>query len=101
MALDRALDGRGAPPDEWLLSRLCEELGVPLVAGGALDQPLALALDVLELRAYARAKAALEAAEKPEDVPRTPAVGWVGEVQAALWQERQARRGAEADVGER
>jgi hypothetical protein len=40
------------------------------------------ALAILELRAYARAKAAVDRAETPGEVTMTPMVGWVMRVAA-------------------
>lgn len=80
----------GAAPEAWLISRLCEEFGCR--PSEALDEPAALTLEIMELRAYARAKAELEAAQKEEDVPRTPMVERVWEVQHALLQRRNASR---------
>lgn len=48
--------------------------------GGALEQPLAVAQDILELRAYAQAKHDLDQAESKLDVPRTPMVKRVWDV---------------------
>lgn len=58
------------------------------MAGGALDQPYALTLDMLELRAYQAAKEALARAEKPGDVAMTPMVAMVFEVEAELLERR-------------
>lgn len=81
-----------SPPQAWVLSRICEEFGVPLVQGGAVDQPYALALEVLELRAYARAKEALDRAKSEADVPTSPAVEWVWKVQNELFKRKRAAR---------
>jgi hypothetical protein len=57
VALHRALigeEGAIAPP-AWWLGRICEEFGVPLVEGGAIDQPVTVALEILEYRNYAAA----------------------------------------------
>jgi len=45
-----------------------------------MDEPRGMALDILELRAYARAKDALDNAEKKEDVADDPMVAKVWEV---------------------
>lgn len=79
----------GAAPEAWLISRLCEEFGCR--PSEALDEPAGLTLEIMELRAYARAKAELEAAQKEEDVPRTPMVERVWEVQGEIWKRRQAQ----------
>lgn len=93
VAFDLALDGRegGAAPDEWLLSRICEEFNC--TPAEAVEQPLGLVLDILELRAYARAKDQLDRAKSEADVPRTAAVERVFEVQAERWKRKKAERG--------
>lgn len=58
--------------------------------GGAVDQPLAIARDVLELRAYAQAKEALDRAESKLDVPRTPMVKRVWDVMLEIKRRRSA-----------
>ena len=70
------------PPDEWIISRICEEFNcLPSEALGELmDEPRGMALDIMELRAYARAKDALDNAEKKEDVADDPMVAKVWEV---------------------
>jgi hypothetical protein len=71
-------------PDDWLVSRVCEEFTcLPMQAAQELERdPEHRALAILELRAYARAKAALDRAEKMGDVPMTPMVEWVMKVAA-------------------
>ena len=96
MALHRSLDGvEGAiPPAEWLLSCVCEAFGVPPVIGGGVDQPMALALDIMELRAYARAKQAADDKPVGGDEPTGLMAYWVTEVEWALMQERYAAMGS-------
>ena len=66
-----------------MLSRICEEgLAENLLA--AMQQPLDLALRVMELRAYAGAKHALVNAKKKEEIPNSPMVLTVMEIQAEL-----------------
>lgn len=58
-------------PWEWWLSLLCEEQ----LARSLLDaarQPMGVALRVLELRSYARAKEQVEAAEDDSQLPSGP-----------------------------
>lgn len=66
------------------MSRVCEEFGcLPMAAARELaSDPEHRALAILELRAYARAKAALDRAEQIGDVPMTPMVEWVMQVAA-------------------
>lgn len=75
------------------MSRLCEEFHcLPTEAVRELEEGIpGLAYDVLELRAYARAKAALDAAEKKEDVPISPMVARVWGVMHELKKRRGAR----------
>lgn len=93
IALHQHLNGvEGAqPPDEWVLGQIADAFGCPLVAGGAVEQPIALALDIMELRAYARAKAELEAAKDESDVAVTPSIEMVWRVQHELLRRRRAR----------
>lgn len=100
MGFHLALEGRGEPPFAWLVSRLCEEFSIS--PGQALrelaETPWRLLSDILELRAYARAKELLEQARSEGDVPRTPAVEMVWEVQAELLRRRRQReREGQAD----
>lgn len=84
-----------AAPEEWLVSRLCEEFNcLPSAAVRELEEGIpGLAYDVMELRAYARAKAALDAAEKPEDVPTSPMVARVWAVMAEIHRRRRGAKG--------
>jgi hypothetical protein len=77
------------------VSRVCEEFGcVPSVAvRELLDDPERRALSILELRTYARTKAAIEAAQKPEDVPTGPMAAWIKRVMDARLRERMADGG--------
>lgn len=54
-----------APPEAWLLSRICEEFSC--TPAEALEQDFMLCLEILELRAYAKAKAAVENAKSEDD----------------------------------
>ena len=67
---------------------------MPLVAGGAVDQPYALTQDILELRAYLRTKEAMERAQKLEDAPTGAMADMVTAVQYEISQEIRARRAA-------
>ena len=46
------------------------------------DGPADLLWDIIELRAYARAKQTIERAEKQEDVPKTPWTDLVWDIKA-------------------
>lgn len=56
------------------------------------ELPEPLVWQVLELRAYARTKAALDAATREEDAPTGPMAEWVWRVQNHLLQQQRARR---------
>jgi hypothetical protein len=82
---------RVSPPPEWVVSRVCEEFNcLPSQAVRELmNDPSNLALDIMELRAYSRAKEALDNAEKPDDVPNHPMIDRVFEVQYELLKRRK------------
>ncbi len=82
------------PPWEWIVSRVCEEFScLPSAAvNEIMDDPNNYALDILELRAYQRAKEALDNAKKPTDVPKTPMVEKVWEVQAELHKQKKGKK---------
>lgn len=54
-----------------------------------MDDPSRMALDIIELRAYARAKDALDNAKRPEDVPSNSSVDKVFEIQAELMRRKR------------
>ena len=68
-SLDRYLDSEGPAPEGWLLGQIAEQYHIPLVSGGAIDQPLALSLELMHMRSYAQVKAAVERAENDDAVP--------------------------------
>lgn len=80
-----------------MLGSIAEEFHVPLVEGGAADQPLGLVMSILELREYARAKRALESATDEKEIPVTPMVEMVWAVEGELWRQRKARLEAEGE----
>ena len=93
----RSLEGEGEALDEWIISRILEEG----LAGSVIDayqQPLALCLDILDLRAFARTKAAIDGAERMSDIPAavksSPYYKRVTAVIAAAAREALARRRA-------
>lgn len=73
------------------MSRVCEEFQcLPSEAIRELEEGVpGLALDVMELRSYARAKHALDAAKDEKDVPDTPAVALVWEVMHEIHRRRR------------
>lgn len=44
-----------------------------------------MVFDIMELRAYAQAKEALQNAKKQEDIPKSPVVDRVWEIEAELY----------------
>jgi hypothetical protein len=54
---------------------------------------------IMELRAYARTKAAIDAAPKPEDEPTGPMADWVWRVKAERMRQRKAERKRKAGRG--
>lgn len=54
-----------------------------------MDDPSQIALDIMELRAYARAKECLDNAKDPKDVPDHPMIDRVFEIQAELLKRRR------------
>lgn len=69
---------------------MCETFGLPLVAGGAVDQPVGLALDIMTLRTYARAKALVDRAEA-EDGYEAPGWAWQLVSEIRIWMMLQDR----------
>lgn len=64
--------------------------------GSAIEQPLALALEVIELREYARAKRLVESAPDAKARDKLPAslTRWATRIEFAAVQERRAERQA-------
>ena len=59
-------------------------------------QPLFLTLDILDLRAYARAKHAVDSAGSKDQVPTGPMADLVWDVMEELYRRRQAERAERA-----
>lgn len=57
------------------------------------DDPDRTALRILELRAYARTKAAVDAAKTADEMPTGPMADLVQEMDVDLWRARKGRRG--------
>lgn len=86
-------------PEEWFISRICEEFGVPLVPGGALDQPLVLTSHIMRLRGYKRALEVVEDRNiEPDKVPVRMA-NLVGKVQSIVKLQDHYRQMDEKDAG--
>ena len=62
-----------------------------------LDDPGQMALDILELRAYARAKETLDNARRSEDVPNSPMIDRVFLIQHEILKRKKA---GEVDGGD-
>lgn len=63
-------------------------------------QPLLLVFDILDLRAYARAKHAVDSARSQDEMPTGPMVDLVWDVMEELYRRRKAEReGREGDPG--
>lgn len=79
-------------PFEWIISRICEEFHcLPSQAEKELfDDPKQMALDILELRAYARAKEMLDNAKRPEEVPDSPMIDRVFLIQHEIMGRKKA-----------
>ena len=60
-----------------------------------MEQPLYLALEIIELRAYARAKQALDNAQSLDQAPTGPMADLVWDVMAELHRRRVAERADE------
>jgi hypothetical protein len=77
-----------------VISRICEEFGC--TPSEALNEPLQLALDVMDLRAYAKAKQIYETTKDAKDIPDSPIIDWVYRVSYERKQQRnRQRKGAE------
>ena len=84
-----------APPFEWIVSRVCEEFScLPSEAlRELLDDPNNMALDIIELRAYARTKQQIDDAKKQEDMPSGPMADLVWGVQLEIARRRREEAG--------
>jgi len=76
---------------EWVISRICQEFGcLPTEAIAEIDRaPVGLINDILELREYTRAKQIIDNAQKEDDIPSSPAIDMVFEIEATLIKERK------------
>jgi hypothetical protein len=82
-------------PENWAVSQVCEAFGcTPRAAIRELtEDPERRALAIMELRAYVQTRAAMNAAQKPEDVPTGPMADWVKRVMAVRVRERMGESG--------
>ena len=80
-----------SPPLEWTISRVCEEFHcLPSEAAREImEDPAQMAFDIMELRAYARAKEALDNAKNSKDVPKGVLVDRVWEIEHELLKRRK------------
>jgi len=84
-------------PWQWTLARICEEFGVPLVPGGAVDQPLRTAIEIMRLRGYKAGLALVEDPQYPEEKIPTAVTDLVGRVKAVVEYQNLLR---EEDAGD-
>ena len=77
-------------PFEWMISRVCEEFNcLPSAAlKEIMNDPAQMAIDIIELRAYSRAKELLDNARDSKDIPDNPMIDRVFEIQAELLKRR-------------
>lgn len=79
-----------------MLSRVCEEFGcTPPVGIDLLDWDSDLIVDILAMRNYVHVKHAIDRAKTEDQVPKTPVVDTVMEIEYELLQERRRQREAE------
>jgi hypothetical protein len=57
-----------------------------------MEDPEHRALAIMELRAYQRTKAAIDAAKNTKDEPQTPMAEWVWQVRVEQMRQKKARR---------
>ena len=80
-----------------MLSLVCEAFGCPPLV--ALEQPAGLTMAILQLRAYAGAKVTMETARSDAELPDTPLISRVIEIQKELLAEAKAERDAKRTTG--
>jgi hypothetical protein len=83
---------RGDPRDlpyEWLVSRVCESFScTPPVAEELLETDPEMVLDILQLRAYAETKQALDRAQDEKQAPKGEMADLVMAIEYELMQAR-------------
>lgn len=96
--LSRALDEDGPVPFAFWLGRLCEEFHcLPSDAYREwLTAPAGLLEEILEMRAFARAKEIVDAAKTAQDIPRGRIFDLVKQIAFETAREDLDRRQAEA-----
>lgn len=84
------------PPDEWLISRVCEEFHcLPSDAQRELDQDTGLVWTILRLRSLAAAKRELDtAAEQNRQATPSPAITYVISLEAEAMKQRRKQQQA-------
>jgi hypothetical protein len=81
------------PPDDWIVSCVCESFHCPpSVAEQELERNPDLVLSILHMRAYRDTKLAIDRAQKEDQVPKTPMVDVVMAIEVELMQERNQER---------
>ena len=89
------MTGDGIAPVEWFYSRILEE-GLASSIEDAMRQPDEIAMDILDLRSYARAKDMFDGTKKKEDLPDSPYIDLVWEFYKEQSDEVLAKRGQTA-----
>jgi hypothetical protein len=75
-----------------VISRICEEFDC--LPSQAIHEPLQLALDVMDLRAYAKAKHLYEHTKDAKDIPDAPIMDWVYRISYERKQAKNRQREA-------
>ena len=78
-------------PENWLLSRVCEEFPAytaETAARALMEDPERRVLAMMELRAYTRIRAAINAMQPGDKAPEGPMAEWVKKVMAVRVRER-------------
>ena len=86
--------GDGGQPDwldDWIFGRFCEE-GLAHSFNDALEQPYQACLDVLELRAFARAKQMVDGTDDESKLPDSPMIDLVFKLRDQRNREKLAAR---------
>jgi hypothetical protein len=80
-----------APPDEWVISRICEEFTcLPSEAARELERDPQLVFDILELRHYKQTRDAILNAKDESQVPHGKMADLAADIEFEAIQERSA-----------
>lgn len=78
-------------PDHWVLLRICEE-GLASSLLDAMQQPLDLAVRVIDEKVFAKAWELVKRTENEDQLPDSPMIDLVFEIQADRLRARKAAR---------